>query len=275
VVPVLVGSGLAYGDGVFRGDASIWALLGALAIQVAANFANDVSDARRGADPEHRVGPPRMVSAGVITPREMWVATWIAVGVASIAGVFLTLIAGWVVVLIGVGSVIAMLGYVGGPAPYGYRGLGELAVFVFFGLVATVGARYVHDMTAPRTAWLLAVPVGLLVTAILVANNYRDIDTDQETGKRTMAVALGRARTRLLFSVLVFGAFAAIAGFAVGGLTPTSTLFSAFLLPYALVPVRIVETRADGASLIRALKATARLHLWVGISIAAAVAFVP
>jgi 1,4-dihydroxy-2-naphthoate octaprenyltransferase len=275
VVPVLVGSGLAYGEGVYRWDAFVWALVGALAIQVAANFANDASDAHRGADNKDRVGPPRMVALGVIDARQMWLATWIAVGIAAVAGVFLTVIAGWVILLIGVSSVVAMLGYVGGPAPYGYRGLGEVFVFVFFGLVATVGSRYVHDQTAPLSAWLLAIPIGMLVTAILVVNNYRDIDTDRAAGKRTLAVMIDRARTRNLFAALLYGAFVAIAVFGTVGWTPLSTLFSCFLVPFAAIPVRIVYAKTDGPALIRALKATARLHLWVGMSLAAAVAFVP
>lgn len=275
IVPVLVGSGLAYGENVFRWDAFLWALVGALAIQVAANFANDASDAKRGADTDDRLGPPRMVAAGVITPRQMWTATWLTIGVAVVAGVALTIIAGWVVLLIGGCSVVAMLGYVGGPAPYGYRGLGEVFVFVFFGLVATVGSRYVHDMEAPLAAWLLAIPIGLLVTAILVVNNYRDIETDENAGKRTLAVIMGRDRTRVFFSTLVFGAFVAIAIFGTVGWTPLSTLFACFVVPFAMVPVRIMYARTDGPALIRALKATARLHLWVGVVLAAAVAFAP
>ena len=272
IVPVLVGSGLAYGQEVFRWDAFVWSLIGALSIQVAANFANDASDAIRGADTSGRLGPPRMVAVGAVSSRQMWTATWVAIGVAAVAGVALTIIAGWLILLIGVSSVVAMLGYVGGPAPYGYRGLGEVFVFVFFGLVATVGSRYVHDMTAPLAAWLLAVPVGLLVTAILVANNYRDIDTDRTAGKKTLAVAMGRKSTRVLFTSLILGAFAAIAVFAVTGWIPITTLFSGFLLPFAAVPIRIINNRTDGPALIRALKATARLHLWVGTILAAAVA---
>jgi 1,4-dihydroxy-2-naphthoate polyprenyltransferase len=275
VVPVLVGSGLAYGEEVFRWDAFVLALIGALAIQVAANFANDASDAARGADPEGRLGPPRMVATGVISARQMWVATWLAIGVATVAGILLTVIAGWVILLVGISSILAMLGYVGGPAPYGYKGLGEVFVFTFFGLIATVGARYVHDMTAPLSAWLLAIPIGMLVTAILVANNFRDIDTDRAAGKRTLAVVIGRDRTTTLFAVLVFGAFVAIAAFAVAGWTPLSTLFSCFLLPFAGIPVRIVSTKTDGPALIRALKGTAQLHLWVGVSLAAACALLP
>ena len=272
VVPVLVGSGLAVGADAFRFDAFLWALVGALAIQIAANFANDVSDARRGADTPDRLGPPRMVAQGVISPRRMWTATWLAVGVAAVAGVALTVIAGPVILAIGVASILAMLGYVGGPVPYGYRGLGEVFVFVFFGLVATVGSRYVHDMTAPLEAWLLAVPVGLLVTAILVVNNYRDIDTDAAAGKRTLAVILGRARTRTLYAALVYAAFALVVVFAVAGLTPLPTLFAAFLLPFATVPVHIVYTKTDGAALVRALKLTARAHLWTGLVLAAGAA---
>jgi len=273
VVPVLVGSGLAYGQNVFRWDAFLWALLGALAIQVAANFANDASDAKRGADTPERLGPPRMVAAGAVTSRQMWVATWGAIAVAAGAGIALTIIAGWLILLLGVASIVAMLGYVGGPAPYGYRGLGEVFVFVFFGPVATVGSRYVHDMTAPLAAWLLAIPVGLLVTAILVANNYRDIDTDRDAGKKTLAVVMGREATRVLFASLVLGAFVAIAVFAVAGRIPITSLFCGFLLPLAAVPIRIINSRTDGPALIRVLKITARLHLWVGVVLAAAVAF--
>jgi len=275
IVPVLVGGGLAYGEGVFRGDAFGWALVGALAIQIAANFANDASDAKRGVDTEDRLGPPRMVALGVISPSLMWVATWSALGVAAIAGLFLTLIAGWPVLVIGGCSVIAMLGYVGGPVPYGYRGLGEVFVFVFFGLVATVGSRYVHDESAPLAAWLLAIPVGLLVTAILVVNNYRDIDTDAATGKRTLAVRIGRTWTRRLFAALIYGAFIVIAVTGTAGWVPLSTLFACFLAPFAAVPVRIVYAKTDGPALIRALKSTARLHLWVGVALAGAVALVP
>jgi 1,4-dihydroxy-2-naphthoate octaprenyltransferase len=268
VVPVLVGAGLADGDGVLRVDAFAWALLGALAIQVAANFANDASDAKRGADTEDRLGPPRMVALGEITSTRMWTATWIAIGVAAGAGVALTLIAGPLILVIGVASVIAMLGYVGGPVPYGYRGLGEVFVFVFFGLIATTGSRYVHDMTAPLSAWLLAIPVGMLVTAILVVNNYRDIATDAAAGKRTLAVILGRKRTRFLFAWLVYGAYPLIVVFAMAGWTPQTTMFAALLAPFAVGPVRIVYAKTGGLALIRALKLTARLHLWTGVVLA-------
>ncbi|HLF61639.1 MAG TPA: 1,4-dihydroxy-2-naphthoate polyprenyltransferase [Acidimicrobiia bacterium] len=272
VVPVLVGAGLALGQEVFRLDAFTLALVGAVAIQVAANFANDVSDAKRGVDSTDRLGPPRMVALGVLTPREMWTGVVVAILIAAVAGIGLAYIAGPLILIVGVVSIIAMLGYVGGPSPYGYRGLGEIFVFVFFGLVATVCSRYVHDMTAPAAAWLLAIPVGMLVTAILVANNYRDLDTDRETGKRTLAVILGREKTRWLYATLIYGAFVLIVVFAVAGWTPLPTLFAAMLAPYAVGPVRTLWQHSDGPSLIRALVMNSRLHLWTGIVLAAGAA---
>lgn len=269
ITPVLVGSGLAYGDGVFRWDAFAWAMLGAVAIQVAANFANDASDARRGADTPARLGPPRMVALGEISGRQMWTAIWLVLAVAAIAGLALTMIAGPVILLIGISSVIAMLAYVGGPVPYGYRGLGEIFTFVFFGLVATVGGRFVHDSTAPLTAWLLAIPIGMLVTAILVVNNLRDISTDAEAGKRTLAVIMGLRRTRALYATLVFGAFALIALFAVAGWVPTIAVLAALLAPAAARPVRAVY-RESGKALNRVLGQTARLHLATGVALALA-----
>ncbi len=272
ITPVTVAAGLAVNDAVFRWDAFVWTLVGAIAIQIAANFANDASDAAKGTDTEDRLGPPRMVALGIISPRSMWIATGVAVGVASIAGVFLTMIAGPWILVIGVASVIAMLGYVGGRSPYGYRGLGEVSVFIFFGLVATVGSRFVYDGTAPLSAWLLAIPIGMLVTAILVANNYRDLDTDRVAGKRTLAVIIGQQKTRFLFATLVYGAFPAIALFAFIGMTPLGTLFAATWAPFAIGPVSIMQSKTDGPNLIRALKLTARLHLLTGLSLAAGAA---
>jgi 1,4-dihydroxy-2-naphthoate octaprenyltransferase len=274
VVPVLVGGGLAWGTSgtqagrAFRWDAFLAALVGALAIQIAANFVNDIFDARKGADTEARIGPTRVVASGLLSERTVWTGTALVVLVALAAGGYLLAIAGWVVAAIGITSLVAMLGYVGGPKPYGYFGLGEVFVFVFFGLVATVGARYVHDMTAPLDAWLLAIPIGFLVTAILVANNVRDIDTDREAGKNTLAVYLGRDRTRLLFATLVWGALAAILLFGLAGWTPVWTLLAWLAAPLSLPIVRTIHRETQGPPLIRALKGVARLHLLVGILLA-------
>lgn len=270
--PVLVGGGLAAHDRVFRWDAFLLAFAGAVAIQIAANFANDASDAKRGADTEERTGPARMVASGAATPRQMWTATAIAVGVAAAAGVALTFIAGPWILLIGVVSIIAMMGYVGGPIPYGYFGFGEIFVFIFFGLVATVGSRFVHDGTAPLSAWLLAIPIGLLASAILVANNYRDLETDRKVGKRTLAVLLGPRFTRFLFTTLVLAPYPLIALFALADWTPELTLVAALLAPYATGPVQIVNRKPDGPNLIRALKLTAKLQLLTAVSLAAGAA---
>lgn len=281
VVPVLVGGGLAWGESspclspclagaprAFRWDAFLAALVGALAVQIGANFVNDIFDARRGADTEARIGPTRVVAAGWLSERAVWVGTGVAVAVAALAGGYLIAIAGWVVAVIGLASLLAMFGYVGGPRPYGYFGLGELFVFVFFGLVATVGSRFVHDRTAPPEAWLLAIPVGFLVTAILVANNVRDIDTDRAAGKNTLAVYLGRSRTRALFALLVWGAFAAILAFGAAGLTPRLTLLALAAAPFSLPIVGTVYRETGGPPLIAALKGIARLHLAVGTLLA-------
>jgi 1,4-dihydroxy-2-naphthoate octaprenyltransferase len=287
VVPVLVGGGLAWGAGrttincvtspcpqgdrIFRWDAFVVTLIAALAIQVAANFANDASDAKRGADDEHRIGPTRAVATGLITPRAMWTGVWVMFAVAAACGVYLAVIAGPVIIVIGVFSIVATLGYVGGPKPYGYMGLGELFVFVFFGLVATVGSRFVHDSTAPAEAWLLSIPIGFLVTAILVVNNIRDIDTDAATGKRTLAVILGRKRTARFFDLLVYGAFVLIATFAAAGLTPAWTALAVGAVLLAVPISRTIHREVTGPPLIGALKGTARLHLVVGVLLAVGV----
>lgn len=268
VAPVLVGGGLAAGDDVFRWDAFVVTLASAVLINIGVNFANDASDARRGVDNAARIGPQRAVASGLITERRMWAGVAVAFGLAAAGGIYLTWIAGWLVVAIGVTSLIAALAYTGGPAPYGYRGWGEVSVFVFFGLAATVGSRYVHDGTAPIDAWLLAIPVGMLATAILVVNNIRDIATDRQAGKHTLAVVLGRRRTRALFTALLYGAFALIAVFAAVRWTPPYTLLALAALPLAYRPARVVSRDTSGPELVGALKATARLHLAVGLLLA-------
>lgn len=267
VAPVLVGSGLAHHEGVFRWDSFLLAMVGALAIQVAANFANDASDASRGADVE-RIGPPRMVTLGIIGARQMWMAVAAAVGVSAITGVWLFTIAGWPILVIGVVSVLAMLTYVGGPIPYGYRGLGEVMVFVFFGLVATVGTRFAHDGAAGISAWVLGVVMGSLAAAILMANNIRDIDTDSRAGKRTLAVALGPERSLRLYTILLLAPFALTAMSAALGWIPALAGIAVVLMPFARPLVKQVSSR-EPARLIAALGGTARLQLLVAVFLTA------
>jgi len=263
-----VGGGLAVDDDVFRWDVFVVTMTASVLINVGVNFANDASDARRGMDNAERIGPTRAVASGLIPARTMWGGVAATFSLASICGIYLTTVAGWPILAIGTASLIAALGYTGGPLPYGYRGLGEVFVFLFFGLAATVGSRFAHDGTAPLDAWLLAIPVGMLVTAILVANNVRDIDTDRAMGKRTLAVMLGRPATRRLYAALALGGFPLIAGYAALGWTPGLTLIAVAASPLAIPPMLTIYRETAGPPLIGALKGTARLHALVGALLA-------
>ena len=197
IAPVLVGSAAAVeaGDD-FRWGAFAAALIGSIFIQIGTNLANDYSDAKRGADTADRLGPVRVTSAGLVAPRRVLYATWLAFAVAVAAGIYLATVAGPVIIAVGAASIAAGVLYTGGPRPYGYAGMGELFVFLFFGLVAVNGSYYVQLEELDWLPFWLSVSVGLLSTAILVVNNVRDLETDRRAGKRTLAVRLGRERTR-------------------------------------------------------------------------------
>jgi 1,4-dihydroxy-2-naphthoate polyprenyltransferase len=259
VAPVLVGTALAGTEGVFRPLAFVCALIGSVFIQIGTNLSNDYSDARRGADTEDRLGPVRVTAGGLMPPRQVLVGTYVAFGIAVAAGAYLIAIAGWQLLVVGAASILAGVLYTGGPRPYGYEGLGELFVFLFFGVVAVVGSYYVQTEHLRWTAFALSVPVGLLVSAILVVNNVRDIETDRRAGKLTLAVRLGRERARKLFAAMVGLAFVApVAVWLAGGLSAWLLLTLASL-PLAPPLVRTVATRTDGPSLNRALADTGRL----------------
>jgi len=261
VAPVLVGTSLAIHYGTFHPLAFIAALLGAMLIQVGTNLSNDYSDARRGADTDERIGPVRVTAGGLVPPRQVLIATYLTFGAAVLCGVYLIAIAGWALLAVGAASILAGILYTGGPRPYGYEGLGEVFVFLFFGIVAVTGSYFVQRKGLPWEAFSLAVPVGLLIAAILVVNNARDIDTDRRAGKRTLAVKLGRERTRILFVVMVAAAFVTswVPWFA-GALSPWLFLTAA-AAPLALGVVQTVRTRVDGPSLNQALARTAKLAL--------------
>src|ERR671917_2714170 len=253
VAPVLVGTALAATEGTFRWLTFVAATLGSIFIQVGTSLANDYSAARRGADTEDRLGPVRVTAGGLMPPRQVLVGTYVAFGLAVAAGAYLIAVAGWELLLVGVASIAAGVLYTGGPKPYGYEGLGELFVFLFFGIVAVVGSYFVQTEDLTRAAFDLSVPVGLLAAAILVVNNVRDVDTDRRAGKRTLAVKLGRARARSLFVAMIVLSFAApIAIWAAGGLTAW-ILLSLAAAPLAVPLVRTVAARVDGPSLNRAL----------------------
>src|SRR5215475_6437588 len=207
VAPVLVGTALAGFEHVFHPLRFVAALLGAIFIQVGTNLSNDYSDARRGADAEDRLGPVRVTAGGLVPPGQVLVATYVSFGLAVACGIYLIAVAGWELLLVGAASILAGVLYTGGPRPYGYEGLGELFVFLFFGVVAVAGSYFVQVQSLPWEAFVCAVPVGLLASAILVVNNVRDIDTDRRAGKRTLAVRLGRDRTRDLYVAMLAAAF--------------------------------------------------------------------
>ena len=259
VAPVLVGTALAISEEEFRPLAFVAALVGSVFIQIGTNLANDYSDARRGADTEDRLGPVRVTAGGLMPPQRVLTGTYVAFGVAVASGTYLATVAGWELLVVGVVSIAAGVLYTGGPRPYGYEGLGELFVFLFFGLVAVAGSYYVQAQELPWEAFALAVPVGLLAAAILVVNNVRDVDTDRRAGKRTLAVQLGRARARALFGTMLAVAYLVPVAIPLLGGLSWWVVVPLLSLPLAPPLYRTVATRTDGPALNGALAATGRL----------------
>jgi 1,4-dihydroxy-2-naphthoate octaprenyltransferase len=259
IAPVLVGTALAGTEDVFKPLRFAAALVGSIFIQVGTNLANDYSDARRGADTEDRLGPVRVTAGGLMPPRRVLVGTWVAFGIAVAAGSYLAAVAGWELLLVGAVSIAAGVLYTGGPRPYGYEGLGELFVFVFFGLVAVGGSYFVQVEDLRWEAVALGVPVGLLAAAILVVNNVRDVETDRRAGKRTLAVRLGRERTVGVFAAMLVLAFASVPVIATLGDLDAWVLLALLSLPLALPLGRTLARRRDGPSLNKLLADTGRL----------------
>jgi 1,4-dihydroxy-2-naphthoate polyprenyltransferase len=271
IAPVLVGTSLAATEDDFTLLPFLAALIGSVFIQIGTNLSNDYSDARRGADTEERLGPVRVTAGGLMPPKRVLVGTYVAFGIAVAAGLYLAAVAGWELLIVGAASILAGVLYTGGPRPYGYEGLGELFVFVFFGLVAVAGSYYVQTEDLRWEAFALALPVGLLASAILVVNNVRDVDTDRRAGKRTLAVKLGRDRARLLYAAMVMIAFAAPpATWAFGGLSAW-LLLSLAALPLAPPLIETVSSRTDGPALNGALAGTGRLLAVFSLLLAAGV----
>ena len=264
VSPVLAGTGIAAVDGDFEAGRFFLAMIGAILIQIVVNFANDLSDFRRGADTPDRLGPPRAVAQGWLSQREMTVGIALVTAAAIVVGIVLTVIVGWPILLIGAASLVAAVTYTGGPLPYGYRGLGDIICFLFFGFVAVMGAGYVQIEALTWELAAASVPVGCTVTAILVVNNLRDIHTDRASNKRTLAVLIGERATRMEYALLVIAAFAVVALFAGVGLLPLWTLLVLLALPLAALLVRAIMGGLAGANLNPMLKRTAQLHLLVG-----------
>jgi 1,4-dihydroxy-2-naphthoate polyprenyltransferase len=270
VTPVVVGTAAA---GILVPWRFVAALLVALGLQVGVNLANDFHDGMRGVDTPNRLGPPRLVSSGLAPARTVLLAALLSILVAGVAGLALAAATTWWLVPIGAVAMLALWLYSGGPRPYAELGLGEVMVFVFFGLMATAGSGFVQAETAPAAAWWAAVPVGLLAVAILVANNLRDIPTDAVAGKRTLAVRLGERRTRRFYRLCVSGAFAGVvAGVVVDAIDRGSGLPAWSLLAFGAVVAAIEPMRtighASGRALIGVLVGTARLQIVFGVLLA-------
>jgi 1,4-dihydroxy-2-naphthoate octaprenyltransferase len=261
VAPVLVGTMLGAHEGTFRIGAFLAALIGAIFIQVGTNLSNDYSDARRGADAEDRLGPVRVTAGGLVPPRQVLIATYVTFGVAVLCGAYLVAVAGPGLIAVGAASILAGVLYTGGPRPYGYEGLGEVFVFLFFGVVAVTGSYYVQVEHLEWEAFALAVPVGLLAAAILVVNNVRDIESDRRAGKRTLAVRLGREGARRLYVAMLVFAFLSVPVTWIAGSLSGWVMLAWLVLPMALGPIRAVTTRNDGPSLNAALAQTGLMQL--------------
>lgn len=279
VAPVLVGLGAALAVRTpFRPDTAIACLAVALLLQIAANLANDVSDFRRGADTAERTGPTRVAAAGLVTERQLESAIAVVLGLAAVIGLYLVVVGGWPLLILGLAAMAATLAYTGGPWPYGYRGLGEVFVFAFFGLVAVVGTSYVQALEVDPLFWWAAIPMGALITAILVVNNLRDIPTDRSAHKRTLAVAFGETFAKREYLVLVVVAYAVPVVLALTAQAPWPVLLPLLSVVMAVAPVRHVATFQDGQdrrSLNVVLKGTARLALVFGALFALGLALGP
>lgn len=267
IAPVAVGTGAAAFD-----DGAVWwkALLAlgvSLALQVGVNYANDYSDGVKGTD-EDRVGPLRLVGSGLVAPAKVKAAAFAFLGLGALFGLALAATSSWWLVLVGAVAILAAWGYTGGARPYGYRGLGEVSVFVFFGLVAVLGTTFTQLGTINGVSVAGAIGVGSLACAILVANNLRDIPTDSVTGKRTLAVVMGDARTRLFYVALMVVAFVLVVAWSVTQ-TPWAVL-ALIGLPPALRATAVVRAGGAGPNLIPVLKDTGIAELLYSLGLAAA-----
>lgn len=264
--PVAVGTGIAVGAGAANWPRAGLALLVALALQVGVNYANDYSDGIRGTDSE-RVGPVRLVGQGLAKPASVRAAAFASFLIAAIAGLILVALVGqWWLIAVGIASILAAWLYTGGPKPYGYAGLGEVFVFIFFGIVPVVGTAYVQTLTVTPAAVVASVGVGALACAVLVTNNLRDIPTDEAAGKHTLAVRIGDRRTRRIYVVLVLIAFIAAVLLAI--IDRWTVIIALFALPLAVGPLRSILRGAVGPALVPVLKATGLLVLGYGVLLA-------
>lgn len=269
--PVIVGTALAFADNTLAWLPALAAALGALLLQVLSNFANDYSDFFRGADPHDRLGPVRVTSAGLITPADLRKGIIAVIAAVALVGLYLIWVGGWPILIVGVAAIVAALAYTGGPFPFGYYGLGEVFVLLFFGVVAVCGTYYVQSLALTSVVVTASVGVGALVTAILIVNNYRDIDTDRRAGKRTLAVRLGRRGARLEYALFVAVAYGVTLVLWLVEGAGAWVLLAWLTAPLAVQLVRTLMTATDGPTLNHTLAGTARLGLLYSLLLAAGI----
>ena len=273
LAPVVTGTGLAAFHGVFAPLPALAALIGAVFIQIGTNFANDYYDFVRGGDTDARVGPIRVTQAGILPPATVKRGMYAVHGAALFVGVYLVWVAGWPIVWIGLSSVACAVLYTGGPFPLAYHGLGDVFVFVFFGLVAVSGTFFVQGLYWPPDVWIAGAALGTLNTAILVVNNLRDVDTDTLAGKRTLAVRLGATGTKIQYVLMLLVAVVVpVIGWRVYE-WPLATLAALLVAPLAVAPLKKVLGFADPRELLPALGETARIVAIYGVLLGAGLAF--
>ncbi len=267
---VVMGSALAWRDGSFQFAPALAALCVALLLQIGSNVANDVFDFERGADTAERQGPVRITQAGLLSPAQVKRGMWIIFELAALCGLYLASLRGWTVILIGLAAIISAIAYTGGPFPLGYYGLGDVFVFIFFGVVAVTGTYYVQAGSVSMAAWWMAIPVGLIITAILVVNNLRDIENDRVAGKHTLAVRMGAKTAKVEYVLFIALAYLILPALIIFKILPLSSLLALLSLPIAYKATKIVLTQT-GRPLNVALAGTGQTALaysllfWVGI----------
>ena len=268
---VIIGSALAWRDGFFRLEAALACLFTALLLQIGSNLANDVFDFERGTDTPERLGPVRVTQAGLLTPSQVKYGMVIVFVLAALLGLYLAWLGGWPIILVGLAAILSAIAYTGGPFPLGYHGLVDLFVFIFFGLASVSGTYYVQAGFVSAAAWCMTIPPGLIITAILVVNNLRDLENDRKAGKRTLAVILGEQATKKQYLICIMAAYLVIPLAASMGILPWYSLLTWASVPMAIRSMRLVFT-AQGRPLNAALAGTGQVALlfsilfWVGLS---------
>ncbi len=267
---VITGTALAWYDGYFRWDAFLVCLLVALLLQIGSNLANDVFDYERGTDTAERLGPTRVTQAGLLTPSQVKTGMAVVFGLAATLGLYLAWLGGWTIIILGIVAILSAIAYTGGPFPLGYYGLGDIFVFLFFGIAAVAGTYYIQASFISPAAWWMTIPPGLIVTAILVVNNLRDLENDRKAGKHTLAVRFGERGTKIQYIICMVVAYLVLVPVVLSGVLPPLSLLAWASLPVAMRATGVVLTQ-KGRPLNAALAGTGQAALlfsvlfWIGL----------